>query len=1362
MSQVFPAPVIVVGVGRFGLAVLERLGDDWMGLRLSGADVSVANLRLLSVRPGSADARNGGSDAPGEPESNGSGAPAGWRPSERDAVRIASYLGDSDLPSLALDFTILRSLGLVRYHDGSYQVALPRDAGVVEVEVPVEVGAGLDEELETAADAEPGGQIEKHIHRRRYFDWLRLDPDPIMAAERLRYLAQRIEDVDLFVTPLLNRVRQGHSPHTLLACIDRCRALVEGRDPAPWEWLSAAEGEPPAEGWTVPVSGLLDAEEVADAKRIETFLEEGVTAIPEPLPGWRRWIQGSDAVEEPRLVVPSIFLRRTDDLTSPLAPVDLLDQDWETTGWASERRRATGEVFATVTPHPLRLGLFDHDFREGVSHETVRLLAGRLHELGKHLHRGLVRLWVDLQRERVGDPNVNVLEQARQRDELSDALRQSLEVLGEILVRPLTRDGDPEIAARIEGVSRLDGSAAELDLPSEPSRFLAGLQVETSADTSPLHTLENRLARLGFEQPGGTGERSRERPLCEDVRLAVGPHGMETEAAAHRILTPLRQALNRQVRQLYELTFLALYRNRPTRQPPRLTVFVIGEMSEAFTREAMRHVLREMHAELLRAFTPIFESYREGFDRSLCVTPILWMPHPADPFQGESLEVSRCEEAAIIDAVHGIRRWVECVLPPGRRCISQIFVNSRVTDTAALSLADAVRQTRDFLSFQIRNDLGRDHWLRQTATGTSGGDLFSSFSCYEIDFPALRSREYLANRLARGCLAALKQGEEKRKIDDPEPLKPPTLEELAKDARTVLGSATRQAGESLALRVRERVPLTSSTPACEVLSAFDQRFGHELKAEVWARWSDLTGRQGRVDDLVDDLRLDTSRLLGQAVCRLRSYSDHLIEDYAGTGGGLKAAQAGFHKLRQSTRDMFQAQETLRRSREVLCQRHEIPDLEPLGSARRSVLRAAERKPDLYPIRLGLSVWALLSLVLGAPLSHAVAYFFELHLRPNLFELLLGPGGALVGGLALWLPAWALLRWHARRRLRELAAAVERMAEEAHALLWGIGLPPEQEPRPSVRSFLESRLELTGAVSTRGFSLSVLERALADLSLFHRLTRSVDVQCMALARKSEDLGVRATMVNGSEGKEKEDLRGLFEGRSRVPADRLIDPQSLHGYYRRRIGEDLSREVPALVVAAGGFSAWREQACLADTEQLLGHCRGRFDNLVREPISDQHFFGTEVGPRLIRFVARYYSNLGFGAGFKGYEGLDPDNVQVLAEVTLILHEGLESLFEKTRREQRNEVATTETMDVKYAKVRPNAAYMLSLVQGIRVHSLRNLRRFESFHNRLTMPDDRIFPLSHEPRAVKAAVNPLTGFEEIGRDLAIAALPLPSDHD
>ncbi|HXT50020.1 MAG TPA: hypothetical protein VN811_03205, partial [Thermoanaerobaculia bacterium] len=135
MSSVYPAPAIVVGVGRFGLALLERLGEDWAGLKISGADASIGNLRLLAVRSAAAD--------------------NGWRRFEEGAVRIAGHVAGSDLPSLALDFAIVRALGLVRYRDGCYQVALPRDAGVVDVE-------------------------EEGSRRLRYFEWLRLDCDPIV------------------------------------------------------------------------------------------------------------------------------------------------------------------------------------------------------------------------------------------------------------------------------------------------------------------------------------------------------------------------------------------------------------------------------------------------------------------------------------------------------------------------------------------------------------------------------------------------------------------------------------------------------------------------------------------------------------------------------------------------------------------------------------------------------------------------------------------------------------------------------------------------------------------------------------------------------------------------------------------------------------------------------------------------------------------------------------------------------------------------------------------------------------------------------------------------------------------------------
>ncbi|HXT20814.1 MAG TPA: hypothetical protein VN923_08700, partial [Thermoanaerobaculia bacterium] len=427
MSSVYPAPAIVVGVGRFGLALLERLGEDWAGLKISGADASIGNLRLLAVRSTAAD--------------------NGWRRFEEGAVRIAGHVAGSDLPSLALDFAIVRALGLVRYRDGCYQVALPRDAGVVDVE-------------------------EEGSRRLRYFEWLRLDCDPIVAAERLRQRAQQLQEVDLFITPLVNRVRQGHSPQALLACVGRCRALFQGRDPAPWDWTATAVTTESGDGDLI--APAISARDKAEMRHATRFLSK---LMPPPFPGWEAWLAGAEEAP-PAIRAPAPFRREPGDLAAPLDPADLLAQEWEATGWASQQEGLGEAVFVPLTPHPLQLGLFDLDTRQQVPAESLDLLRRRLRELGALLHGGLVRLWVDLQRERVGDVDGDLFEGTRQRDEASEALRQTLEVLGEIVVHPLM-DAIQDVPVRDAA------SSAERLLPDEPSRFLRGLELPARSEESP-------------------------------------------------------------------------------------------------------------------------------------------------------------------------------------------------------------------------------------------------------------------------------------------------------------------------------------------------------------------------------------------------------------------------------------------------------------------------------------------------------------------------------------------------------------------------------------------------------------------------------------------------------------------------------------------------------------------------------------------------------------------------------------------------------------------------------------------------------------------------------------------------------------
>ena len=310
--------------------------------------------------------------------------------------------------------------------------------------------------------------------------------------------------------------------------------------------------------------------------------------------------------------------------------------------------------------------------------------------------------------------------------------------------------------------------------------------------------------------------------------------------------------------------------------------------------------------------------------------------------------------------------------------------------------------------------------------------------------------------------------------------------------------------------------------------------------------------------------------------------------------------------------------------------------------------------------------------------------------------------------------------------------------------------------PSIRSFIEARLNLTASLNARNFALRVHERVVQDAQLAHRLSRSIDIQEDTLARRAEDLGVRAQMMQGAtgQGSEDDDVGRLFSTRDGQLLDFLVRPQQLKGYYERRYGDEKERQamVPAFIDEVGGFGQWRKHACMSDTERILRHARSRFEEVVAKPVAEQYTFEEDIGESLQSFVAANYSNMGFGAKFSGYEGLDPDGVHVLCEAALIIHPALRRVFEESRRKP-GAKPFTETLQILETEIIPNAAYMLSFAQGIRPHSLRNLMRFESYHDRVSLPDDRTFPMSGEPDedgVHRRPINHLTGFDELRQDL------------
>lgn len=1318
-SPTYPSPTLVVGLGRFGLAVLEELGEDWAWVSQTGADPSRKNLRLVHVRP------------------EGDGDEAAWRAGEKDTLELAHYINEGDLPSRAVDLAILRSLGLVRFRDGVYQVALPRDVGILEVE-PDQTG------YRNTGLGEGSPERKTRTFRRRFFEWLNLSPDPVVSADRLRELFQQEPQLDLFCTPIINRVRQGHAPGLLLLAIGRCRALSEGRDPSPWGWLKHKRWgghlscDEDGVGRVTAIGGA--SLEDPRRQRFERFLSE---FTPEPFAKWTEYARNvqSGAVPAaepvPAVLIPPPLVPGEEDLASQIDLRTLLQVDWERAGWARDHADAVHRVrFSSLPAGEFRLGLFDHDSIKRSPEEWDRL-AERYRELGTSLHRGLVRLWIDLQRSGAR-AQASMNEPGRRRENLVETIEQSLEILGELVVRAVLGAAaeQPSTGSEEAWPRETDRWIDGAPLPGRASQFLRSHVVaERHDDTVAARLLEQRLVDLGLGDPDA--HRALERRLLVEVPLEppggqVDPdHEPENRSED---LRGFREQVNRAVRELYHLPFLSEYRDRPTRLPARLTVWVVGDLAEPFTRTTCKTVLRELHAELLRALGPIFDQFRSGFDRALSIVPVLWMPHPPDSFGGRYPVENRLEEAAIIDAVHEVRRWVESV-PQGTRCVPQMFISGKVTDNAVLGQHEAVQQTRNFLSLLTRNDQGKDDLLRRIAVGVPESNVFSSFACFLIDFPARRAREYLASRLAREALERLEEGEGRGEVDpiDPAAFQPPAPKELVKSPSKALAKALAPRAEGVAHRVEAAAgPLDLETEAARLVRVYDERFEDGLLSDIHATWQDLIRSRGVVDELAGSLRQETAARRASKQRELEKTADKLVvQDLV--RGGARQVVVRFSQLAARARERLSEAERHKRDFEGSCLAHRLPGTDPIGPARKKVQSEAAEKPSWSSIRAGLVVWGLMALALGAPIFLVLARLLAPDGLPGPWGLVLERGAPLLG-LALLLPParWLLVR-HVRGILDRIRKAIERLGKVARRVVEGTPDSPLALPA-SIRSFFEARLRLTAALASREFAQAIADQASRDHSMVGRLQRSLRTQQHQLQRRLEQFGVRPRLQrSATPDAETDDLSHLFARRSGdVP--RLLDPERLHQYYQEHAGDRDRRGEQALqlVDEAGGLEGWRVQACLSDQEQVLGYGRRYFAEIVAEPVSAQPDFREEAGQKLIRFLAAHYSNIGFGAKFIGYEGLDPNGITTRADADVLMHEALVQLMEQTNEELRSRedpLQLSRTLRPIKAAIDPNSAYMLSLAQDIAGHCIRNIRRFESFLDRMQTPAGRLFPVTGE---------------------------------
>jgi hypothetical protein len=1342
LAHGYPSPALVLGVGRLGLAVLERLGAEWQLRSESGDDATSGNLRLISVLP------QEHCDRPGL-----------WRAREARALHLAGQVGVSDMATLATDFALLRSLGLIRFHQASYEVAVPANGELYKRD-PKKGSDGMPED---GAD----------VYRRRYFRWLSLGTDPLAAVERLALARERDVELELFVSPLLGRVRLGHVPRAIVTTLIRMRAYREGRDPSPWEWAYGVEpsdtgASAPVTRMRVPLDELYAPANVARAtpaidatgpsgpdrgpsrydyiplwardpafrsddgyplqRSFEDAAWHGVLAIPaEPGP-----LSAAGHVEfvVPRAMLPDPELRRING--GGRSTGLLVDATWVAAYLAAEwSSSVTNTGLYRIFPTSLyRLGLYDHDSTPS-NDQRREAFSDRLRRLSAYVEQGLLRLWSDLER----DPGFDVHEAAdgRGRDSMAASVLQSLNLLGEALVRPAIRSVTDEFTTE----DHLPSEDALAACPSPLLQRLA-LPAETPQDDVTQKLLA-RLANLGIvDVPKEIGPRR----LLECVRLEPrdvdivsadlpdAPH--ETDA-----LLQLRASVNRAYRELYNDAFLRRYRADGGKSVPRLTVVVVGDISEPFVRATARLVLREANAELRRSLGPIFSSERGGPQRYVSILPVIWAPHPPDAARTVATRARVMEEAALHHCIHGLRRWIESV-PTGQRSIRQIYLNGRVTDNTVLDTRDVLDQTCAFLSLVLRNPLEDDPMLRMVHAPSSAASSFASFACRELDFPERRARDYLALKFG---IYALRHLQRAPGGDRPEaPVfdhGPAAATELQGPASAHLDKMTAADAEAVAALVRDRAGVVDRESAPEELAErFKDVFDAELDASIIGVWKRLVRDAGGMDALVQHLRARVNGDTRDKLTVLRRSTDRVMREQS-IQHGIQHAQVALASLAHAAGRELDAATSELDVAEGACLVNGVPSTGRLPSARKALVEAIRRKPDWTTILYGVVLFATVGLMLGGPIFWAISSAYDLHLRPGVLEAILFHGGpafaaALCGGLA-W---WGLGRL-ADARTDSVKEALSAYARIAYSTVAGDG------PPSSVRSFLRARLAFATAAARRGHADVVHDQARADAKNATRVLRSAAVQTMTLRRRLEALGVRIALRDSGD---LEDVSRLFDARDGVAG-------SVQKWFQENYGAGSSwKELSlTLVEEAGHFDRWRDFAPLSETNEVLDVGRRHFRRFIETPVVSIGAFGPEALQQVHRFVKEFSGQLGFGADFDGLEGMDADNNVFVQRRIAVVPPALAQVIEAAHIEDPARYAYLDTHD---AVVRANSAWLLSLANGLSARVVRTFSRYESSLDRGLESPTLAFPFAMEFVSGSEPVNILTG--AVDGDLLLGALP------
>ena len=1387
-NKLYPYPTIVVGVGKFGLSCLEFLGEKWISRKSTGGDTSCRNLRLLHLDY--------------DEQKND---PTSWPRVEKRVSDFLSQVRTDDMPVQALNMLILRTMGLIRFSDGHFQACFPKDGGFISM---VE-----DEGLFRFPDASvTKDDSNSKLYRRKYFRWVSLGTDPLIAVQNLSDLRSGNAEYDHFVGAILHRVRLGHSPNIILRMIFRSEELCShGSDPSPWSWVHEL-GKPyqtqATEGATVESPNNTDSEvlsvsfEVNDRIRYAPYSVEGKTVVKEDIkhsknlvedvgqvffdawgevlvPQFLEWNQATGSVVKKVIQVPSCNVFRTDMegessqtiYTTPYQNMySILKQDFS--------NRDGEDALRLLPVSDFQLGMIDSDSWSR-DKEYYAHLQKRLKEYGRLTYQGLLLLWSDLEQSiSVHDFNG---EADSHQEVLQKSIKQSLAFLGELLVKKHLFDA-PSLQTGSDDRQPTDIWTDGLPLPKDASNQLKRAQVNSySGQSQEIQELYERLIEIGVPIEE---KQEHTRPLYTRIDFdpeSLNAHVQEGSKTYHssdeddessyhisdqdflenETILRLRKHINAELRHLYSLDNLRSVNKGIHRTPPELKVFVVADFHDPFARVALQPLLKSISAEIFRTIHSVFQIERGGVWRNTAVVPLVWLPNPTDPTSGGGLKRERRnrQSAVSLYAIHSLRKWLESI--PKENCnFRQIFLNSRMTDNAYLGTRDATTQTAHFIEYQITNQFGDAQDLDATKAFIDNDALFASFACQLIDFPETRTREYLATLLGLDFLERIRDNRSSTEVptldlmrqkDDKEVV---AREETSQDLRLDIHSLLEQQAKKACAASNVRFDsIEASLETVFTTMTAEHLLG--IKDHVRQAWMTFVSESGRLDQLIKRFHIDTEKQSQQKIEKdFEDTNRHFTDLIAKTG--VDKARQFLHQQKSRHDEGLRAMDGTISQKSQYAKSQDIPKMnvlnplfENIKSA--SVERLSLRSKDYMSFIMG--IWLLIgscSLV-WMGLSSA-----ELYKNPSVLE---------------WI-AWTILP------LVLTGAAIvgfrnllQQKAEELHDVFLQAStdfLNRLEElfvgETHSLESFFHSRAELSLLNKQREYNSNTVEHSKFDQRLGERFQQSVNLQETLLQQHLEELGVRLTSGNLTE----QDPSLLYNVYSAQYNFSLLNPEIIRAHYLQHCPADSERfwtdKVRKMLQQLGDLDKWRVEAPLSNTEALLDYGRNEedFRQFVDKPLINQdQKIRDDLFENIINFILTNHPNTGIGADFDGYRGLDNNNIQMVT-CTLVLHEKMQKglaqeanrvIEQKLPLEESARKVRTMIQNARVSKtIRANSVCLYSISTGISTRIIQNLKRYHTPLERVEPVLETLFPFGVDVSSYKSNkrhLNPIPPFGKVDLD-------------